>query len=162
MRRIRAKTNEKKKRLRFRQLLAVAFGLKPAPAYASVVSAELIRILESFGVSVAGVYIDDLLIRARSKEAREGMLATCHIVCKSLGLDLNGKTIGPCSPEEGIHLGLIIHSDSCSCSACSMQCAYARDRIAALVKRGRVRSGVRCGDVDVDKLCDDHGQTAVE
>ena len=69
-----SKTNEKKKRLRFRQLLAVAFGLKTAPAYASVVSAELARILESFGVSVAGVYIDDLLIRARSKEALEAML----------------------------------------------------------------------------------------
>ena len=35
--------------LRFRQLLVAAFGLKPAPAYASVVSAELARILESFG-----------------------------------------------------------------------------------------------------------------
>ena len=134
-----SKTNEKKKRLRFRQLLAVAFGLKTAPAYASVVSAELARILESFGVSVAGVYIDDLLIRARSKEALEAMLQTCHIVCKSLGLDLNGKTVGPCSPEDGIkYLGLIINTDSCSFSACPTQCAYARDRIAALVKRGRV------------------------
>ena len=40
--------NEKmgKKKLTFRQLLSVDFGLKSAPAYTSVVSAELARILE--------------------------------------------------------------------------------------------------------------------
>ena len=43
------------KKRRFRQLLPVAFGLKSAPAWASVVSAELARILRSFGVRVAGV-----------------------------------------------------------------------------------------------------------
>lgn len=100
-------------------MLAVAFELKPAPApaYASVVvvSAELARILESFGVSVAGVYIDDLLIRARSKEELQTMIDTCHAVCKALGVDLNDKTVGPCSPEEDIkYLGLIIHTDKCT------------------------------------------------
>ena len=136
-----SKNNEAKdfRNVRFRQLLAVAFGLKPAPAYASVVSAELARILESFGVSVAGVYIDDLLIRARSKQALQDMLETCKMVCKALGVDLNDKTIGPCSPEEGIkYLGIIIRTDFCTFSACPTQCAYARDRIAALLKRGRV------------------------
>ena len=57
-------------KMKFRQLLAVAFGLKPAPAYASVVSAELARILESFQVNVAGVYIDNILIRAVSLSKR--------------------------------------------------------------------------------------------
>ena len=77
---------------------------------------------------MAGVYIDDLLIRARTKEALEEMLETCKLVCKSLGVDLNDKTIGPCSPEDGIkYLGLIIHTDSCTFSACPTQCVYARD-----------------------------------
>ena len=42
--------NEQKsaQRLTFRQLLAVAFGLKSAPAWASLVSGELCRILRSF------------------------------------------------------------------------------------------------------------------
>ena len=54
-------------RLKFRQLLAVAFGLKSAPAWASLVSGELCRIFQSFGIKVAGCYIDDILLRARSK-----------------------------------------------------------------------------------------------
>ena len=123
------------RRLRFRQLQAVAFGLKPAPAWASVVSAELARILESFGVSIAGVYIDDLLIRARTKEALERMIEICEVVCKGLGVDLNDKTVGPCSPSDGIkYLGLIIRTDNCSFSACPKQCAYAADKIAAFLK----------------------------
>ena len=124
------------RRLRFRQLQAVAFGLKPAPAWASVVSAELARILESFGVSVAGVYIDDLLIRASSKEALERMMSICETVCAALGLDLNDKTVGPCAPWEGIkYLGLIIRTDTCTFSACPKQCAYAADKIATFLKR---------------------------
>ena len=136
-----SKDNEAKRlqRMRFRQLLAVAFGLKPAPAYASVVSAELARILESFGVCVAGVYIDDLLIRARSKEELQSMIETCMMVCKALGVDLNDKTVGPCSPAEGIkYLGLIIHTDKCTFSACPKQCAYAADRISELLKLGKL------------------------
>ena len=54
---------------RFRQLRSVAFGLKPAPAWASAVSAEAKRILQSFGISVAGVYIDDFLIRAPQRSS---------------------------------------------------------------------------------------------
>ena len=127
------------RKLRFRQLQAVAFGLKPAPAWASVVSAELARILESFGVSVAGVYIDDLLIRARSKEELERMIKICETVCAALGLDLNDKTVGPCAPSEGIkYLGLIIRTDNCSFSACPKQCAYAADKISAFLKRGSI------------------------
>ena len=127
------------RRMRFRQLQAVAFGLKPAPAWASVVSAELARILESFGVSVAGVYIDDLLIRASSKEELERMISICETVCAALGLDLNDKTVGPCAPSEGIkYLGLIIRTDTCTFSACPKQCAYAADKISAFLKRGSI------------------------
>ena len=117
----------------------MAFGLKPAPAYASVVSAELARILESFGVSVAGVYIDDILIRASSKEALEAAIATCMRVCEALGVPLNDKTTGPRAPWEGIkYLGVIIRTGSCTFSACPKQCAYAADRLAELLKRKKV------------------------
>ena len=61
--------NEQKKeeKLTFRQLLAVAFGLKSGPAWALLVSGELYRILRSFGIQVAGVYIDDILIHAAAE-----------------------------------------------------------------------------------------------
>ena len=98
---------------RFRQLLAVAFGLKSAPAWASVVSAELARILRSFGVRVAGVYVDDLLLCASSKALLQEALDLCTKVCSALGLPLNDKTVGPCAPGEGIkYLGIIIRTDS--------------------------------------------------
>ena len=54
------------RKLTFRQLLAVAFELKSAPAWASIVSGELCKIFRSFGINVAGVYIDDILMRAIS------------------------------------------------------------------------------------------------
>ena len=56
-------------KLRFRQLLSVAFALKSAPAWASIASGELGRILCSFGVDVAGTYyIEDILIRVSMKD----------------------------------------------------------------------------------------------
>ena len=119
-----SKDNEQKnaKRLRFRQLLTVAFGLKSATAYTSVVSAGLARILEAFSVSVAGVYIDDLLIRARSKEALENAISIYTDVCAALGLDLNDKTVGPCSPSDNIKfLGILIHADRCTFSDCPVR-----------------------------------------
>ena len=134
--------NEKqsRKKMRYRQLLSMAFGLKPAPAYASVVSAELARILTSFGVSVAGVYIDDLLLRAPTKEAMEAALRTCDRVCAALGLDLNDKTVGPCAPSEGIkYLGIIIRTDTCTFSACPVQRAYAVDKLKEILREKTVR-----------------------
>ena len=71
-------------RLRFRQLLSVAFGLKSAPAYASAVSAEAVRILRSFGVDVAGVYLDDLLIRGATKEECAKNMELAKSVLKAL------------------------------------------------------------------------------
>ena len=67
------------------------------------------------------------------------MIDTCIAVCKALGVDLNDKTIGPCSPEEGIKfLGLIINTDKCTFSACPKQCAYARSRISQLLRKGKL------------------------
>ena len=131
--------NKRLKKLLFRQLLSVAFGLKPAPAYASVVSAELARILTSFGVCVAGVYIDDLLLRAPTKALLEEALATCDRVCSALGVPLNDKTVGPRAPHEGIkYLGIIIRTDTCTFSACPEQRAYAVDKLTAMLSAREV------------------------
>ena len=74
------------KKRRYRQLRSVAFGLKSAPAYASAVSAEAKRILESFGVSVAGVYIDDFLIRGATKAECEQALRKATAILTALGI----------------------------------------------------------------------------
>ena len=92
----------KTKRLRFRRLLSVAFGLKPAPTYASAVSMEAVRILRACGVDVVGVYIDDILIRgATRQECQRSMQRACEVL-KSLGIPTNDKAPGPCSPDDGI------------------------------------------------------------
>ena len=52
-------------------MLAVDFGLKTAPTWVSVVSAELCRILEVAGVRVVGCFIDDILIAGDS--GRDGL-----------------------------------------------------------------------------------------
>ena len=131
--------NERLAKPTFRQLLAVAFGLKPAPAWASVVSAELARILRSHGVRVAGTYLDDLLICARSREALQAAIRTCESVCAALGLDLNDKTTGPCSPQEGIkYLGLFIRTADCSIAMCEQHRLYAVDLLAACLAAKRI------------------------
>jgi len=121
---------------RFRQLLAVAFGLKSAPAWASVVSAELARILRSFGIRVAGVYLDDLLLCASSKEQMQEAIELCTKVCGALGLDLNDKTVGPCAPDEGIkYLGVIIRSDDGSYRVCPRYAEYASDKLRDCLRK---------------------------
>ena len=73
----------------------MAFGLKSAPAWASLVSGELCRIPRSFGVPVAGVYIDDLLIRAVTKALCLSYMNTAESIARALGLPFNDKRKGP-------------------------------------------------------------------
>ena len=95
----------------FRQLLAVAFGLKSAPAWASLVIGELCRIFESFDIKVAGVYIDDILLRATSKQKlREHIRLTARIAT-ALGLPSNDKTVGPA--QKLTYLGVEIDKVQC-------------------------------------------------
>ena len=108
------KANEKKpaQRLRFRQLLAVAFGLKSAPAWASLVSGELTRTFESFGISVAGTYIDDILIRASTREQCQKARDLAINITSSLGLPFNDKGAGPSQRIQ--YLGVVISTTDCS------------------------------------------------
>ena len=128
--------NEKR---RYRQLRSVAFGLKPAPAYASAVSAEAKRILESFGVSVAGVYIDDVLIRGATKQECEQALRTTKAVLTALGIPPNEKTQGPCAPDEGItFLGVRIKTDDCSMAVTDEHRQYSIARVSEVITKGSV------------------------
>ena len=124
---------------RYRQLRSVAFGLKPAPAYASAVSAEAKRILESFGVSVAGVYIDDILIRGATKEECAESLRKASAILTALGIPPNEKTQGPCSPEEGItFLGVRIRTQDCSMSVTAEHRQYSIARVSEVISKGSV------------------------
>ena len=125
-------------RRKFRQLCSVAFGLKSAPAFASVVSAEVKRILQSFGISVAGVYLDDFLIcGATKRECKENLKKACAILA-ALGILPNDKTKGPCAPEadEGIvFLGVHIKTSDCSMTVTEEHRKYAVDRITTLLDK---------------------------
>lgn len=124
-------------KLSYRQLLAVAFGLKSAPAWASIVSAELARILKSFGVRVAGIYLDDLLLCASTKEALQEAIEICEKVCAALGLDLNDKTTGPIGPDEGgiKFLGVMLRTDTCTYHVCPHYADYAQDKLRCCLRR---------------------------
>ena len=127
------------KRRKYRQLRSVAFGLKSAPAYASAISAEAKRILEAFGVSVAGVYIDDFLIRAASRAECERALKVATTVLTALGIPPNDKTQGPCSPEEGIKfLGVHVRTSDCSMSVTPEHRQYSIARVQEVIDKGSV------------------------
>ena len=85
------------------------------------------------------MYIDDLLLCARTKSELQRALETCQDVCKALGLDLNDKTVGPCAPSEGIkYLGVIIRTDSCSYQVCPRYADYACDKLSDCRRRKTV------------------------
>ena len=124
--------------LRFRQLLSVAFGLKSAPAYASAVSMEAVRILRAYGVQVVGVYIDDILIRGATKEeCANSMRLACKLL-RELGIPTNEKAQGPCSPRDGIiFLGMKLRSSDCSMTVTDEYKAYAMDRLREVLADGK-------------------------
>ena len=115
------------------------FGQKSAPAYASAVSAAAKKILESFGISVAGVYIDDFLIRAASKAECETALRKATAILSALGIPPNEKTQGPCAPEEGItFLGVRIKTDTCTMLVTQEHRRYSVARVQQVIQDGVV------------------------
>ena len=116
-------------KLRFRQLRSVAFGLKSAPVFASAVSMEATRILRSFGVNVAGVYLDDLLIRGETEKTCRESMDLAGTILAAIGLPTNDKTVGPYSPDQGIvFLGVRVCTADCSMSTTTeyRECAKTR------------------------------------
>ena len=123
-------------RKRWRQLLSVAFGWKVAPAFASTVSSELVRILRAHGIRVVGVYVDDLIIAAATKARCGHAVALAKRVMAALGLPSNDKQKGPASPEEGIvFLGIRINTSTCSMSISPEHREYTISRLDELLKQ---------------------------
>ena len=125
-----AAKNKASKLKRWRQLLAIGFGLKTAPAWASAVSAELTRTLEAAGIRVAGCFLDDILIAGKSKEECEASLKKAMSIMKRLGIPANDKTVPPQSPEVGItFLGIHIRTSDMRFSVSNDHKEYAIDRV---------------------------------
>ena len=123
-------------KVRFRQLLAVAFGLKSAPAWASLVSGELCRILRSFGVPVAGVYIDDVLIRALTKALCLQYMNTAEDIARALGLPFNDKRKGPL--QQIPFLGYKIDTTNCTVAVLEEYRKYALSRLEDVLQSRKV------------------------
>ena len=122
--------------MRFRQLYSIAFGLKPAPAFASVVSAELARIFRAFGIKVAGTYIDDFFIRGKTREVTMRSYLLARSIAQSLGVPMNDKGQEPRSPEEGVvYLGVHIRTADCSMAMTAEHREYAKERVLALLRK---------------------------
>ena len=133
--------NDRKRqsKLRFRNLRSVAFGLKSAPSYASVVSMEAVRILRSFGVDVAGVYLDDLLVRGATKAECQRSMELAQTILAALGIPTNEKSQGPCSPAEGIDfLGVHICTLDCSMAPTQQYREYAAHRVEEVLTQKSV------------------------
>ena len=137
-----AKANAIKKGRRWRQLLAIGFGLKTAPAWASVVSAELTRILEAEGIRVIGCFLDDILIGDDSKQKCKEALKKAMQIMEKLGIPSNEKTVGPRSPSEGIvFLGVYIQTNEMRFSISEEHRAYAIDRIESVLEERKATKG---------------------
>ena len=137
-----SRLNKRYKHKRWRQLQAVGFGLKTAPAWASVVSGELTRILEAAGVRVVGCFLDDLLIAGSSREECQAALDKAIRIMLKLGIPANEKTILPRSPREGIvFLGVMIRTEDMRFTVSREHREYARDRLAAVLRDGKATKG---------------------
>ena len=137
--------NKSTSKLKFRQLLAVAFGLKSAPAWASLVSGELCRILESFGIDVAGVYIDDILIRAATKAKCEHDMKLAEQIAEALGVPFNDKTVGP--TQNLPYLGVEIDSRDCTMRVTEEHRMYAISRLTEMLHQSK------CTAKQMESLC---------
>ena len=137
-----SKSNRRSRAKKWRQLQAIGFGLKTAPAWASVVSAELVRILEAEGIRVVGCFIDDILIAGATKEEAAHALKRALSIMEKLGIPANEKTVEPRSPSEGIvFLGCHIRTSDMRFSISAEFKDYAIDRIQAVLRAKKASKG---------------------
>ena len=137
-----AKLNNRSKRRTWRQLQAIGFGLKTAPAWASVVSAELVRILKAAGVRVVGCFIDDLLIAGSTRQECQKALDTAIDTMRRLGIPANEKTVLPQSPNDGIvFLGVHIRTSDMRFTISEEHRQYAVDRVKSALEDGLATKG---------------------
>ena len=79
-----------------------------APAFASTVSAELVRILRACGVRVLATFIDDILIASYSEEKAHRDVALAKTILRILNLPANAEQKGPSPPHVGVPF-VVIH-----------------------------------------------------
>ena len=131
------KLNNKSKRKLWRQLNAIGFGLKTAPAWASVVSAELVRILKARGIRVVGCFLDDLLIAGKDEEECKAAWKEAMEIMAKLGIPANEKMVPPRSPTEGIvFLGIHIRTADLRFTVSEEHREYAMDRVKTVLDDG--------------------------
>ena len=119
----------------WRQLLSVAFGWKTAPAYASTVSAELVRILRACGVRAVGTFIDDILIASDNKDQADKDVALAILVMAIFKLPANAKQKGPAPPHVGVpFVGIHIRPVDFSLSITAEYRQYMIERLEQVVK----------------------------
>ena len=127
---------------KWRQLQAIGFGLKTAPAWASVVSSELVRILEAAGIRIVGCYLDDLLIAGETQEVCQRNLDKTLQIMKRLGIPANEKTVQPQAPEKGIvFLGVHVRTADMRFTVSEEHRKYAIDRISHVLESGQTTKG---------------------
>ena len=95
-------------------------------------SGELCRILRSFDIDVAGVYIDDVLIRALTKAACAAQVQLASEIAAALGLPFNDKTLGP--SQDIKFLGCDICSADCTIRVNAEYRQYALSRVDELLR----------------------------
>ena len=79
---------------------------------------------------MAGVYLDDLLIRGETEKACRESMELAGTILTALGLPINDKTVGPCSPDQGIvFLGVRVCTADCSMSTTTEYREYAKTRV---------------------------------
>lgn len=137
-----SRANNKSKRKAWRQLQAIGFGLKTAPAWASCVSAELVRILKAAGVRVVGCFIDDILIAGKDQLECQRSLDKAIAIMRRLGIPANEKTVLPKSPSEGIvFLGVHIRTSDMRFTISEEHREYAMERVGSVLKDGIASKG---------------------
>ena len=137
-----ARANKRSSSKLYRQLQAVGFGLKTAPAWASVVSAELVRILESEGIRVVGCFLDDLLIAGATKDECEFAWRRAKEIMAELGIPANEKAVPPQAPRVGItFLGVHIRTADMRFAVSAEHRQYAIDRIRTVLKSRSASKG---------------------
>ena len=88
---------------------------------------------------VAGVYVDDILLRAETEEECRRALKIAERLAASLGIPLNDKTVGPCGPDEGVtYLGAVIRTDSCMITVAEETRLYVMDRLKEVLTSRRL------------------------
>ena len=115
------------------------FGQSQLPAYASTVSAELVRILRCEGIIAAADMLDDLLITSPKEKGllfAQKQWQRAQQIMRDLGLPANDKGQQPALTAEFI--GLLIDTSSMTISITPEHRQYAIDRTGDMLQKQRV------------------------